>query len=505
MAARTSTSVGVGATITILAVATLGLFVTSMIFYAQRREALNIKGDLEKTTKDFVSDTDRNDPVVTKIKEVAKPGSPNGKTVLRYAFDERRDLMQKVTGNDRDTMDAITAGLIQSYLFDQGPASPTVKALEAEAAKAQKGVIPYVLEQRNKPDASDAARQALASADSRRLLSLVRERESSIDSLQKRVDDAEGARNRALQDKENESKRVTDIEKAQQTTVAELQKQVDITRAESEALREGINGLKATMDKRVDDILAQKDASVATLRGELDKFQAERAVDKGRIKTLEEQIRGTRYVGQSEYALVDGIVVASNGGDRTVTLNIGRKQRVVIGLSFNVYSQGAVIRPDDKSGDYPAGKATLEVIRVEDNSSIARILREQRGNPVVKGDIIANPIFDPAKKYKFLVFGNFDPQRTGNASAFGANEVKAWIRDWGGDSVDALVGDVDFIVLGERPQVPPQPPSSAPIEVINFNLDQQRIAQKYDELFKQATDTAIPVLNENRLRTLLGR
>ena len=61
-------------------------------------------------------------------------------------------------------------------------------------------------------------------------------------------------------------------------------------------------------------------------RGEL---QAERAVDKGRIKQLDEQMKGTRFTGQSEYALTDGVVVASNGGEGTVTLNIGRKQRVV--------------------------------------------------------------------------------------------------------------------------------------------------------------------------------
>jgi hypothetical protein len=228
-------------------------------------------------------------------------------------------------------------------------------------------------------------------------------------------------------------------------------------------------------------------------------------VDKQRIRSFEEQQRGSRFVGQNEYALIDGQVVASSAGEGTVTLNIGRKQRVVLGLPFTVYSQGTVIRLDEKTGDYPPGKATLEIVRVEENSSIARILREQKGNPVVKGDVIANPIYDPAKKYKFLVYGNFDPQRTGNASAFGANEVKAWIKDWGGETVDQLAGDVDFIVLGEKPQVPPQPSSSAPIEVINFNLDQQKFAQRYDELLKQATDTAIPVLNENRLRTLLGR
>ncbi|HMN39816.1 MAG TPA: FlgT C-terminal domain-containing protein [Phycisphaerales bacterium] len=455
MAARTSTSVGVGATITILAVATLGLFVTSMIFYAKAREATLLKEGVEKTTRDFVSDIDRNDPVVIRIKEVAKPGTPAGKTVLGYVMNERKDLMQKVTGSDRDTIEAVNRIL--------------------DAAKGTN------------------------------LVGVIRDRDNTISNLTKRVEDAEADRTRALQDKETESKRVKSIEENQRATVAALQAEVDKTKAETDALREGIAVLKAQMDTRVDDISAGCESRVAALKSDIDKLQAERAVNQGRLRQFEEQQRGSRFVGQSEYALIDGQVVVTNGSEGTVTLNIGRKQHVVLGLPFTVYSQGTVIRLDDKTNDYPAGKATLEVIRVEENSSIARIIREQKGNPVVKGDVVANPMYDPAKQYKFLVYGNFDPQRTGNASAFGANEVKAWIQDWGGETVDKLSGDVDFIVLGERPQIPPQPSSSAPIEVINFNLDQQRAAQRYDDLLKQATDTAIPVLNENRLRTLLGR
>ena len=103
------------------------------------------------------------------------------------------------------------------------------------------------------------------------------------------------------------------------------------------------------------------------------------------------------------------------------------------------------------------------------------------------------------------MYGNFDTMHSGNASVFGANEVKAWIKDWGGEVSETVSGDVDFIVLGERPQLPPQPGGNAAIESINFYLAQQKQAQRYDELLKQATDTAIPMLNENRLRTLLGR
>ena len=39
MAGRTSTSIGVGVTVTILGVATLALFVTTVIFFANKRAA----------------------------------------------------------------------------------------------------------------------------------------------------------------------------------------------------------------------------------------------------------------------------------------------------------------------------------------------------------------------------------------------------------------------------------------------------------------------------------
>ncbi|HVU65253.1 MAG TPA: FlgT C-terminal domain-containing protein [Phycisphaerales bacterium] len=455
MAARQSTSIGIGATITILAVATLGLFITSMVFYAQRREALTAREQLEKTSKEIITDAERNDPVFAKVREAAQPGRPTGKPVVRYLLDERKELMQKVTGSDRDTIDTVN------------------KALEASKATS--------------------------------LLSALHDRQTEIDSLTRQLKDSDEARTRALQDKKTESERVKGIEDSYKASVASLQDEVNKTKAESDALREGIDTFKKQMDKRVEDIRADYAAKEAALKGDIDKLQSQQAIDKVRIKQFEDQNRGTRFQGQSEYALIDGQVVGTTPTDNTLTINIGRRQHVVLGLPFTVYSQGTTIRLDEKTGDYPPGKATVEVIRVDPDTSVARVIREQKGNPIVRGDVIANPIYDPAKKYKFLVYGNFDPSGTGTPSVFGANEIKAWIKDWGGETVDDLTGDVDFIVLGERPQLPPQPGPSAAIESINFYLNAQKAARRYDELLKQATDTSIPVLNENRLRTLLGR
>ena len=167
------------------------------------------------------------------------------------------------------------------------------------------------------------------------------------------------------------------------------------------------------------------------------------------------------YKGADEAALVDGTVIGANGSDRQAFISIGDKQKVVLGMTFSVYSDKTQIRPD-ADGNYPRGKATLEVINVGESSSTCRITSEARGNPVVKGDVIANPIYDPNKTYKFVVFGNFDANRDGTATALERREINAMIESWGGKVVDDLTGDVDFLVLGERPILPPRPSAESP-------------------------------------------
>ena len=53
-----------------------------------------------------------------------------------------------------------------------------------------------------------------------------------------------------------------------------------------------------------------------------------------------------------------------------------------------------------------------------------------------------------------------------------------------------------------RPQDVPGP--DAPWEVLQEYVRLQRIVKRYDELFDRAIASSIPVLNENRLYTLLG-
>src|SRR6185295_9832008 len=150
-------------------------------------------------------------------------------------------------------------------------------------------------------------------------------------------------------------------------------------------------------------------------------------------------------------------------------------------------------------------KGAIEVISVEESTATCRIIFETRGNPIVRGDVIANAIYDPTKVYTMLVFGNFDTNGDGAATPLEANDIRAMIETWGGKVTEELTGAVDFLVLGQRPVVPPVPPSGAPPAVQTEYIRMDALATKYDELTKQAAATSVPILNENRLYTLIGR
>jgi hypothetical protein len=71
--------------------------------------------------------------------------------------------------------------------------------------------------------------------------------------------------------------------------------------------------------------------------------------------------------------------------------------------------------------------------------------------------------------------------------------------------IDTLAGNVDFLVLGERPILPPKPTPESPVEVIREYMRLNSLVEQYDRFLEQAQSTSVPILNQNRLFTLIGR
>ena len=120
--------------------------------------------------------------------------------------------------------------------------------------------------------------------------------------------------------------------------------------------------------------------------------------------------------------------------------------------------------------------------------------------------MIANAVFNPDYRFKFLVHGKFDINNDGKATVGEADYIKSRIREWGGDIVegDAVPGDLDFLVLGVQPPPPMDLPSDATESQTIAYTEQREARELYDQLFRTATDAEIPVLNWTRFETLTG-
>jgi hypothetical protein len=371
--------------------------------------------------------------------------------------------------------------------------SDAVNRYRDPARKEGKAVLAYLVAEAEK-----------AAAERRTLQGQIREKDGQIAALTAARVAAEDARDRAQADRQNEARRVSEIEASQRAALASLTAEIDRLKDEVDKYRQDLNATKARMDQEVDKTREAARAKESELVAQIREAQEKQAIASDTVRRLQEQLRGKTYKPGDEALLVDGHVIGFDPGSNHYFIDIGRAQRVVLGMTFEVYSDAAALRPDERTGAYPPGKATLEVIRVEEGTSTCRLLREKRGNPVVKGDVIANAVFDPQKTYRFLIYGNFDANGDGVATPQEASLIEALIREWGGVVVPELTGDVDFLVLGERPALPPPPPPTAPPAVVQEYVRVRGLVNQYDRLFQQAEATSIPILNENRLRTLTG-
>ncbi len=453
MAARSSSGGSIIA-IVVLTLFAVGFFVGFVVFLAR---AQNVQTELAQARADYaqiISPAERNNDAVQNL--LAQAQQNRGQSLVKYLSDSLNTTMRRVAGNERETASSLSGKL-----------------------------------------------DAIPGADASPLLSVLASRDQQIASLRAQLDDANRAAAAAQQDLQNEVERVKTLLADHQSTIAGLNEQVGKYKAEVEAFRASTNTTIADNNKRVDDIRQRASAEAASLSDRINKLSSQNQILEGQLSAFREQAQSDLVKPEDEAARVDARVVSVSPAENLVFIDRSAADRLVLGMTFEVYDSPAAIRPD-KDGNYPRGKASLEIVRMGVDASAARITREIRGNPVVPGDVLANAIYDPRKVYNFVVAGEFDLNRDGAVSEAERSEVTAVIANWGGKVTDDIAGNTDFLVLGSRPSLPPQPPPDAPIAVIQEYIRLQRAAAEYDRLFDTARQTGIPVLNQSRLITLTG-
>ncbi len=453
MATRTSASVGMMVTLAIFAMLSLALFVLTIVFFARTQRLTADLSESSLALDAAVRQSERND---------------------------RWLELQRLAGDEN-------MGVV-AYLDRQ------LDTLKREASGSARSSVSTVVEQKAE----------LLGPDAQSYYDAVREMKQRMDRLSSDLDRAQEALDAANIDLQAEVDRVGNIEEEHAATVAAMNSQISSYKAEIDGYREELAAARRDMDDRVDSIQGDLESRNSELESTVAELDAQNRI-------LEEQLRVFRAAkanetlrAEFEGALVDANVIGVNAPGREIYLDRGRDDRVVLGMTFEVYNSAASIRVDPQSGDYPRGKATVEVIRLSENSSTARILRERSGNPIVNSDVLANAIYDPNKTYSFAIYGNFDTNDDGIYTREEMHDIRGLISSWGGRVTDDISGDTDFLVLGVKPVLPPEPKTGDPIEVIRNYLDLSQEAARYDDLFDTAGQTGIPVLNQNRLYTLTG-
>lgn len=454
MASRTSAGVGVVVTITILGVTSLTLFILTIVFLSKYQAT---QKDLEQTRVDnrqFVNDGERNRDDVRNLLSLA---NQNRESLVGYLMSSQQQAMDWITGSTADSLDELS----------------------------------------NKLDRIEGAKTTP-------LLGILRNKDQQIANLQQQVQTANSERVAARESLQNEVLSKQELQRQHDATIAALEAQIEQQRAEVEAYRDQVQNATDDMDERVARIRSDLQAEKDELIGRLSAAQQTNLDLEEQLSKLRQERTRDILSPLPEAGLVDGQILQVYPSDSLAVISRGRRDNIVLGMTFAVYSQGTIVRPDE-NGNYPRGKATLEVIGVDDTSSRARIVSNTQGDPIVRGDVIANAVYDPNKVYKFVVFGNFDTNRDGISTPQESLNIDAMINTWGGKVTEELSGDVDFLVLGERPVLPPEPNPDSPIELIREYIRLREIVDRYDELLARAQATSIPILNQNSLSTLIGR
>lgn len=452
MAIRTGAGTGVIVSLVVFVLATVFLLVLSIVFYAGKIKQMEVARDAQDTLSEYVTSAERSSDTFQNMSAVA---ATSRQSVAGYLNAEVEELKRIVSGSPTSTLEQIRNEF--GSALEGGSLALSFDRLQRQVSERQQEVDARVAELTDSRRQIEELKAELAAA---RLAG-----EDAVASAKAQWEDIHGA---AI-----EHSRSLD--------------ELFLNRGQrDDRLRGSFQGRILQLQDENDDLLMEKAQLAST------------------IEELRQVINAGRISPQDPAMLVDGRVLEVTGNDR-VFIDRGGDDRIVLGMTFEIYTDFAQLIPD-ADGDLPRGKASVEVIKVGDTTSTAKVTRSTPGRPIVRDDVIVNAVYDPDYRYKFLVHGVFDADGDGRGEADNTF-VKDRIGRWGGTVVEdqvILPGDLDFLVLGIQPREPrPLPRNASPL------MEEEYVRQKqafldYMDLFEQAREAKIPVLNATRLDVLTG-
>ncbi len=193
----------------------------------------------------------------------------------------------------------------------------------------------------------------------------------------------------------------------------------------------------------------------------------------------------------------DGTILTAVPGDEVVYIDLGAKDRLIIGLQFSVYSAETGIPSNGRA------KARIEVVSIASKSAECKILSVGANELIVSGDLVANPIFDADRTLTFLTIGRFDLDHDGDFDADGSAIVESMVHAWGGRITDELTAMTDFLIVGSPPRQP-RPARDASPEQEQRVAREKRAWDQYVSTLASARNLSVPAMSQDVFMNFLG-
>ncbi len=423
-----------------------GFFISlllAIVFWAQLGGARQEAQDATDRLRQYVTPNEEAQPAVTGL----------SRPVVKTLLDQNRELKQRIIGNPEEPMEVIAQQLEEANV--QGALVRTVQDLRRE----------------------------------------VEDKQNQIGELERARDQAVANAQRAVDEQANIQKQYNDSLAAMRSQIEQIE----------QAFRNH-QGSGQELETRLTQQFSEARQALANQNQELETRIQQAENERRQLEATLRERTARDETGASRITQADASVTAVLPDQNLIYLDRGSRDRLSLGMTFEVFERGEIVRLDDEDDvDDLRGIATVEVVELRPNSAAARIVRSDRVATVDQGDQLVNVVYDPNRTLRFHVYGDFDIDNTGDAQLGDRRRVETLIERWGGALADQLSYDVDFLVLGEEPPLPQQPPSNVidPTAIAAF-VESQRNYERYQTLIGQARELSIPILNQNRFLNLVG-
>lgn len=198
--------------------------------------------------------------------------------------------------------------------------------------------------------------------------------------------------------------------------------------------RDKLQGELDALNEQNNKMVSKLNQEIALLNAQLDKAQS----------TID------RLRGKTEF-VADGVVRKVNQRSGIVWINVGYDDNVPRQLGFSVYGI------EENGGVSKKLKAKVEITRIlGPHLAEARILEDEITDPIVPGDKIESPLWDPGNSQRFALAGFMDVDGDDQSDramirdliAMAGGTIDAELDDTGKEE-GAITLDTRYLVLGE--------------------------------------------------------